>query len=332
VVTRFAALAIVLACPLARAETVTLHSDASVHSRASEPARQVLTLPAGERVDVIAQRDGWLRVRARGRTGWISREHVSELDQRALEVAVTAGLSVLTQGLRTTGSAASDDNYNIGLTAATLAIAGRYASRRDRDTLLGVELAYSYRTALAGIRHVDPQRGQATTTAVSIHGASARVVLGYVLHESMQLVVAARAGVRYHQFRIDGASDPAINPSRIPSELQLSPTIGVELVAGELASKLGLGLAVDTHVIAVRTRQTPGQQDGTRANASGATVQATLAYRWRPDLDLRVAHEIGLTRLDFGAPDPMSARVHGGTAVTRFDVVHSLTLGIARRF
>jgi hypothetical protein len=332
-------LAILLVASVAHAGEVTLPSEVAMRLRATLRSRTVVTLAAGETVDVIAERGRWIKIRARGRTGWISHESLIELDTPepveqepavveepvdvSSDVEVSAGLSVLTQGLRTAGSATSADNYNIGVTAATLAVSGRYTFRVRDDVVVGGELSYTHLASLPGIRHIDPQGGLATTTAFSVHTANARLVAGRVLERRRAILVFARAGVRFHHFRI-GA-----NPAMIPSELQLAPTLGAGIEGGR---KLAVRLVLDTHALGVRTRQTPGRRDGVEANARGATLRTAIAYRWRSDLELRVAHELGIAAFDFGAPDPASARMHAGTSVARFDVVHALTIGIAKRF
>jgi hypothetical protein len=329
-------LAILLAASVAHAGEVTLPSEVAMRQGATLRSRAVATLAAGETVDVIAERGRWVKIRARGRTGWISHESLIELDTPEpiaeepvvveepadvpSDVEVSAGLSVLTQGLRTAGSAATEDNYNIGVTAATLAVAGRYTFRVRDDVVIGGELAYTHLASLAGIRHIDPQGGVATTTAFAVHAASARFLAGRVIDRERSIVVFARAGVRFHQFRI-GA-----NPAMLPSELQLAPTLGAGIEGGR---KLAVRLALDAHAAGVLWQT---QRDGLEANARGVTLRSTLAYRWRSSLDLRIAHELGIAAFDFGAPDPSSARMHAGTSVARFDVVHALTLGIARRF
>jgi hypothetical protein len=336
VVIRWLVLALVAASIEARAGELALPTDVELRQRTSEDSNVVLELPAGETVDVIAQRGRWFKVRARGRTGWISDQHLIELDEPVeaeLEaeaepepevvtmrtaIAAGAGLAVLTQGLRTAGSTATADNYNIGVTAATLVVSGRHALR----DAIAVEAAYAYSASLPGIRQIDPQGGLATVAAFSIHAASARLVAGT---ERGAIAVAARAGLRIQRFRIEA------NPAMLPSELQLAPTLGGELELGRRA-KLGLHLALDAYAVGAVVRQTPGQRDGLAARIAGATLHGAVAYRWRPSLALRVAHEAAVTRFDFGAPDPTSARAHGGTSVKRYDVAHTLTVGVVKGF
>ncbi|MDQ3337975.1 MAG: hypothetical protein M4D80_22660 [Myxococcota bacterium] len=357
-------LAIILASRSASAEEVTIHMEATLQKRASTSSTALLAIEAGERADLIAQKNGWVKVRVRGVTGWLRQESmvevileepvvdvvdvaaveeapaVEEVDEptvveaeveRRVDLQIAAGLTVITQGFRTTGASTSD-NYNLGVTAATLALAGGYTHRLRADLVVGAELAYAYQKALPGIRQTDPETGEAITTAFSIHDVGLRGVIGYDLQRPSGLVLLARAGVRYHLFRIAGVGDPTQNPSMIPSEVQISPTLGVGIAIPRITSKLGLRFAVDTFVAGTRVVQTPGQEDGVKASVRGATLESVLAYRWRPGLDVRVTHAFGIAALDFGAPDPMSARTHAGTSVARFDVVHTLTVGIAKGF
>ena len=368
VIHRVAILAIVLASRVASAEEVTIYTDATLQKRASSRSTALLEIEAGEQADLIAQKDGWSKVRIRGVTGWVPQDSMVEviveepppevavveepaleaepeaepeaaIDEvavpaptvRRIDIQLAAGLTVITQGFRTTGASTSE-NYNLGVTAATLALAGGYLHRVRDDLVVGAELAYAYQKALPGIRSTDPETGEAITTAFSIHDVGVRGVVGYDLQRPSGIVLLARAGVRYHLFRIARVADPAQNPSMIPSEVQISPTLGVGVSIARVTSKLGLRFVVDTFVVGTRVVQTPGQEDGVSASARGATLQSALTYRWRPGLDVRITHDFGIAALDFGAPDPMSARTHAGTSVARFDVVHSLTVGIAKGF
>ena len=363
VITRVVLAVSVLGASLAHAEEVTIYTDATLQKRASSRSTALLAIEAGETADLISQKNGWIKVRVRGQTGWIPQESMVELDEpepeevatasepepveeqvdevveeaivepeRTVDIQIAAGLTVITQGFRTTGATTTSDNYNLGVTAATLALAGSYTHRLRDDLVVGAELAYAYQKALPGIRNADPETGDAITTAFSIHDASLRLVAGYDLQRPSGLVLLARAGVRYHLFQIAGAQDPVTNPSMIPSEIQLSPTLGAGIQIAKVTSKLGLRFVVDTFVAGTRVKQTPGQEDGVKASARGATLQSALTYRWRPGLDVRVTHDFGITMLEFGAPDPMSVRMHVGNSVSRLDVVHMLTVGIAKGF
>lgn len=54
------------------AGTVSLGSDVTLRSRPSRMGQRVITLPAGERVGIVEQRGGWIRVVTQtGETGWV---------------------------------------------------------------------------------------------------------------------------------------------------------------------------------------------------------------------------------------------------------------------
>lgn len=246
-----------------------------------------------------------------------------------VDVHVAAGLSVRTQGFRSLGGDAPSA-YNIGVTAATLSLAGAYMRPLRDGYVVGGELSYMVQKALPGIRTTDATSGEPVTTAFSVRDASLRAVGGYELRRDVTLFV--RLGLRYHFFDIDDVQDPAANPSRLPSEIQLGPTVGVALAHDRLTSKLAAKIALDTFFAGTSTTQTPGQEDGEYAHASGASLATTLAYRWKSNLAVRFAHELQIVALDFGARDPMSARPHVGMSNRRFDVTHAVTIGLAKAF
>jgi hypothetical protein len=331
------AVAIAILCARAHAETLVVDETVPLRSRATRRSAAVLTIDRGTTVDLLAERGGWLKVRVRGRTGWIPHDRSDEPDDtpvdepseiddepspRAFAVEVAAGLGVVMQGFRTRGGApAEPDNYNLGITTAALTLACGY-TRRAGDALVGVELGYAHQEALPGIRQTDPATGDAVTAAIAIDDASARLVAGYELDHAHGLAVFARAGVRSHRLEI------AENPGRIPSERQLSPTLGAGIVS-RATSALELRLRVDTFLAGTRTRQTAGLEDGVQANTIGGTLQAGAEYRFNDVLALVTSYGLEVVSLDFGAPDPTSARVHAGRSVSRVDIAHMLTIGIA---
>jgi opacity protein-like surface antigen len=353
-------LSIALAARTARAEEVTIHEDVTLYKRASRGSTALLSLEAGESADVIRQREDWIEVRVHGRKGWIPEESTIELipdepeetaeaepeaevvaepepepveeaapEQRTVEVQLAVGLAVIEQGFRTS---TVGDNYNIGVTAAALALSGGYTHRLRDDLVIGGELAYSYQKALPGIRNTDPESGDAITTAFAVHDAGLSAVVGYDLQRASGLMILARAGVRYHSFQIADVRDPAANPSRIPSEIQISPTIGAGIWIPRVTSKLGLRFVLDTYLAGTHVEQTSGQEDGVDPKTRGARLQSALAYRWRHGLDVQLTHQVDVAMLELGAPDPNSARMHAGDSVARFDIVHVLTVGVVKGF
>ncbi len=353
-------LSLVLCVQLAHAEQITIYTEVSLHRRPSTRARSLLAITAGETAELLAETDGWIKVRVRGKVGWLPQDSIVEViaeepakatidlaalaplepdpeppaeepaeeenpdPPRTLEIEVGAGLTVMTQGFRTT---ATDENYNLGVTAATLALGVGYTHRIDDKILLGAELAYAYHKALPGIRSTDPETGDPITTAFAIHDASLRFVFEYDL---ARIVLLARGGLQYHSFQIADVDDEVANPSRMPSEIRLAPTLGVGLAIPHVTPRLGLRFVTDGFF--ATTTQTPGQEDGVKADARGLDVETALTYRWHPRLDVRVTYTLGIAATDFGAPDPMSARTHAGTSVARFDVAHGVTVGIAKGF
>jgi hypothetical protein len=324
-VVRILALSIVLAATTAAADEVTIQTDVALHRRATRRSATVLTLAAGESADAIAHRDGWIKLRVRGHTGWVPEASLIEIlpdepvppppqapevaepepiapppppERRAAAavVAVAAGLTVITQGVR-----APDNNYNLGVTAATASLAGAYTHRLRDDLAITAEAAYAYHRSLPGIRATDPETGEAITTPFAVHDLDVQLALA---RATRGVVLIARAGVRTHRFAI------AANPSQVPSELRVAPTLGAGLAIPRVAERLGLRFVLDTHLA--------GTYTDAMATARGAALQTTVSYRWKPGLDVRAGHEVDLSILDFGA------------AIARYDVVHMLTVGVAK--
>ena len=336
VIARFVAIAIV--CGQASAAPLVVDETVPMRSRATRRSAAVLTIDAGTTVDLLAEREGWLKVRVRGRTGWIPQDRSAEPDDDAgsvdtnapddpptspaLDLEVAAGVAVLMQGFRTRGGApAEPDNYNLGVTTAALTFAGGYTHRAG-DALVGIELGYAHQEAMPGIRQTDPATGEAVTAAVSIDDATARLIAGYALDDACGLAVFARAGVRSHHLEI------AANPSRIPSERQLSPTLGTGVTVSRVTPALGVRLRLDTFLVGTRTRQAAGLDDGVQAHTVGGTLQAAAGYRFTDNIAVVTSYGLEVVSLDFGAPDPTSARMHAGSS-SRVDIAHMLTIGIA---
>ena len=65
------AFAIAVLCAQASARPLVVDDTQPMRSRATRRSTAVLTIDAGTTVELLAERDGWLKVRVRGRTGWI---------------------------------------------------------------------------------------------------------------------------------------------------------------------------------------------------------------------------------------------------------------------
>ncbi|MBA3538242.1 MAG: SH3 domain-containing protein, partial [Deltaproteobacteria bacterium] len=76
-------------------------------------------------------------------------EDVGGPRKRAIDLRVRAGVTIITQGLRTAGGAKTvPDNYNVGVSAATLAVGGDYLMPYKKDFVVGADLAYAFQKAL----------------------------------------------------------------------------------------------------------------------------------------------------------------------------------------
>lgn len=374
-----------------RAESLQLNQRAKLHARVSERARVLLTMKRGDQVTVVARKGQWLKVRARGRIGWVPRSKTEEVaaiaddgidldaiemysdsdeanavepeptaepveidepieptesdgsaavaeihelpdEPRALDLRIGVGITIITQGLRSAGGALTvPDNYNIGVSAATMKLGSSYVRAVTPGVVIGGELTYAVQKALPGMRHTDPITGEAATTAFTIHDLGAKLIAGYDPSRTTGLTIVGRAGIRYNSFRVAKVRELATNPAMIPSELHISPTLGVGVAVPQLTSKIGIRVVLDAFFVGM-VRQTKGLEDGVMARARGGNVAATLTYRWKPSIDIQAGYDLGCTWMSFGAPDPSSMRAHTGTSVTRLDTFHMLTIGIAKGY
>lgn len=251
---------------------------------------------------------------------------------RALDLRVGVGITIITQGLRSAGGALTvPDNYNIGVSAATLKLGSSYIRPVTHHLVVGGELAYAVQKALPGMRHTDPVTGEAATTAFTIHDLGLKLIGGYDLKRKSGLTFLARGGVRFNAYRVAKVRDLATNPAMIPSEHHVAPTLGGGIAIPRLTSKVGIRVVLDAFVVGM-VRQTKGLEDGVEARARGGTLSGTVTYRWKPSIAIQASYDLGYTSMSFGAPDQMSMRAHTGTSVTRTDTFHMLTIGIAKGY
>ncbi|MBA3820535.1 MAG: SH3 domain-containing protein, partial [Deltaproteobacteria bacterium] len=185
---------------------------------------------------------------------------------RQIDVRVRAGVSYLTQALRTPGGpTAVPDNYNIATAAATLALGGAYFRPYKASFVVGGELTYDYAKAIPGIKVPMDQ-----TTSVSLHNLNVRGIFGYDLKRKSGMMVLGRLGLKYQSFQVSNAVDLTKNTATLPSEIIIAPMLGVALAMPRLTQKIGLRFSLDAMLLAASFKQTKNLEDGASPSAKGA--------------------------------------------------------------
>ncbi|MGE5184681.1 MAG: hypothetical protein ACM31C_21565, partial [Acidobacteriota bacterium] len=255
--------------------------------------------------------------------------------KRAIDVHARLGVMFLQQGMRTAGSTLMNsgttfnvDNYNLGTSALSLALGGEITYPYGKNAVVGAELAYDYARAIPGIHY------NMTDTGISIHNINARALYGYDLHKKNGMMLFGRLGLRYEGFQVNvtNYTDPKQNPALIPSENLYAPTLGAALAIPKLTDKIGLKVALDAVLFGASITQTKALEDGASPSAKLVCLEGVFRYKWKKDLDLQGMYDLNYGSYDFGKPLSTSMRGHTGNDVTRTDIFHTLTFGIAKGF
>jgi SH3-like domain-containing protein len=258
--------------------------------------------------------------------------------KREIDVRARLGVTFMQQGMRAAGGATMfPDVYNVGTSAATVALGGGVLFPYGKQALVGGELAYNFAKAIPGIYYKDPMAtGAGANIGVTLHDVNVRGIIGYDLKKKNGMAVFGRLGYRYEGFIVDGNTpyDPTKNPAKLPSEVTTGITVGGALAIPRLTDKIGIKLAVDAMLIGVGITQTKALEDGSKPSAKAYCLGAGFNYRWKPDMDLQATYDLNYGSYDFGPPLASSMRGHAMTAtdVTRTDIFHTVTFGLAKGF
>jgi hypothetical protein len=281
-----------------------------------------------------------------GDAGWIPTSLLEEdgagggHGKRLIDVRARLGLTFIQQGMRTvgstfTGTGFNPDNYNLGTSALTLALAGSYYKPYGKDYVLGADLAYTYAKTVFGGVFADPDGPggmPGVNIGMALHQLDLRAAVGKDLHKANGMAIFARVGYRYQGFLIDNVTDATKNPVKLPSEVFQAPTIGAMLAIPHLTDKLGLRVALDAAVFGTSITQTKGYEDGASPSAKAACFGAVVTYKWKKDMDLQGSYDFNYESIDFGAPTAMNLRGHTGTDVSRADFFHIISFGVVKGF
>ncbi len=283
-----------------------------------------------------------------GDAGWILTSSLEDdggggsHGKRMVDVRARLGLTFIQQGMRTvgstfTGTGFNPDNYNLGTSALTLALAGSYYRPYGKDYVLGADLSYTYAKTVFGGVFADPDGPggmPGVNIGMALHQIDLRAAIGKDLHKSNGMTIFGRLGYRYQGFLIDDVTNAAKNPAKLPSEVFQAPTIGAMLAIPHLTDKLGLRVAFDAAVFGTSVTQTKGYEDGVSPSAKAACLGAVITYKWKKDMDLQASYDFDYESIDFGKPTAMNLRGHSTTAtdISRTDFFHILSFGVVKGF
>lgn len=253
--------------------------------------------------------------------------------KRMMDVRARVGVTLVSQGLRTTGGSNTvPDNYNIGSSAATFDLGGTYLYPYSSDLYLGADLSYQYALAIPGVPYKDPTTMASNTTSFSIHDLDLKAIGGYDLHNAKGMIVFAHLGFRYQSFLVADVTNFMKNTAKLPSETFKAPLIGGALDIPKLTPTIGLNFHLDLAAIGTSVTQTKNLEDGASPSGKQILLGAMFSYRWKPEYNIIATYDLNYGSYDFGAPMATSMRNHTGTAVSRTDVFHSITVGLQRPF
>ena len=308
-------------------------------AKGSEPSFKA---KPGDTLYVEKTKGKWTMVSVEeGDAGWIETDKLDieggssgGTGRRVIDARARVGVTIISQGLRTPGGALTvPDNYNISSSAATVDIGATYLYPYSKDILLGGEFTYQYALAIPGVPYKDPTTMVSSTTSFTIHDFDLRAVAGYDLHNSKGMVVYGHLGFRYQGYLVADVIDFNKNTARIPSETFKAPTIGAALAIPKVTPTIGLNFHVDLAAVGTSVTQTKNLEDGGSPSGKQFNLGAGFLYKWKSDMDIAITYDLSYGSYSFGDPSTNSMRQHTGNGgVTRTDIFHSLTAGIAKSF
>jgi hypothetical protein len=170
------------------------------------------------------------------------------------------------------------------------------------------------------------------TTKFSVHQVDVRLIGGYDMHKSNGMTILGRLGYRYQGFLVASVKDVTKNNMLIPSEVFKSPTIGGGINIPRLTPKIGIKANLDIATIGSSLKQTKNLADGLSPKMTQFLLGGVFDYAWKPGMDLFATYDLTFGKASFGAEDPASLRMHGGTSTTRTDLFHTIGFGVIRQF
>jgi hypothetical protein len=255
-------------------------------------------------------------------------EPVGRPRSRQLDARARLGVTFIGQTLATSGgSGMVPDNYKLGTSAITLAVGGGLYYPYGKQYVLGGDLGYDLAKAYPGIT-VD-----GSTTSLTVHNLNVRAVGGYDLKKKSGMMAFARLGLRYWSYQVANVSNLAKNTAKLPSEIITAPTLGGALSIPKLTPTIGLRFSIDAILFGASLKQTKGLEDGSNPSAKAACLGAGMTYRWKKTMDIQATYDLQYAKVSFDGLATPSMRGHpAGADVSRTDLFHVLTVGIAHAF
>jgi hypothetical protein len=327
--------------------TARVAKKVAVYEEADAESEEAFTARPTDVLYPVESKGKWTAVEnAEGDYGWVETEFLETegggggggLKKRQIDVSARMGLMFLQQGLRSTGSPNNKvpDNYNITTSSVTLSLGGDIMMPFKKKYILGGELTYDYSNTLFGGVFYDPDGKEGpmpgVNTKLTLHNINVRGVAGYDLKKKSGMAFFGRLGYRYQSYLVADYADPLKNPGKIPQEIVKAPTLGVAMIMPRLTNKIGIRVALDTILLGGSITQTKGLEDGAKPTFKAATLGLGVNYAWKKAMDLQLTYDLRYMGFDFGPPLATSTRGHMGSNVTRTDIFHMVTFGVAKPF
>ena len=266
-------------------------------------------------------------------TSALERDEVADADGgdrggRQIDLRARAGVSFVTQGVRVPATGAGfPNNYNISTAAARIAIGGAVMYPYKARYVLGGEAGYDLARSAPGVSFMG------STTAITFHNLVVRGMAGYDLKTKSGAIVFARLALGYQSQQVAHVGDLAKNTAKIPSEIVIAPLLGVALAMPSLTPNIGLRVSLDAILAGASVKQTRRLEDGASPSVKAAIVGVGFTYRYKPALTIQGTYDLSFYKYAYGAQVADSNRIHGtATSSARSDVMHTVTIGIAKAF
>ena len=281
---------------------------------------------------------------ADGDVGWIPTASLDAAEtgrrngshRRSIDVTAGLGVAFIQQSMNTVGTTLTGadqvpDVYDLGTAAATIDLGGRVLWPWGEKYLVGGELLLDVaKTLLGGVNY------KATTTGLTVMDFHLRGALVYPTTYLNGMSLVARLGFRYRAYLVNDYGDAMKNAAKIPQETLIAPTIGGAVLFPNLTRAIGLEVGLDTILFGSSVTQTAGLEDGATPGMRSIRLSLDGVYHWRNNLDLRASYSLDYASYQFGAPHMgaamQSIRGHTGTDVSRTDMIHLVSIGIAKGF
>lgn len=325
--------------------TARVRTKSKIYAERDKSSEVAFTARPSEELYPSETKGSWTLVEsADGDVGWIPTASLAVKEssprdgslRRSIEVKGGLGVAFIQQSMRTigttlTGADQVPDVYDIGTAAATVDLGARVLAPLGGKYLAGGELLFgTSKTLFGGVNY------KSTTTGLTIMDVALRGVFAYPTRSLGGMQILARLGLRYRAYMVSDYGDVMKNPAKIPQETLIAPTLGAAVAFPKLTKSIGLEVSLDTILIGSSVTQTAGLEDGATPSMKSVRLGLDAVYHWKTNLDLQGFYHLDYASYDFGTPNMgaamQSTRGHTGTNVSRTDMVHVVSIGVAKGF